>query len=165
MSYFSVIDIGPDEAEEAYALIRTFAPEVSSGLWKAFMATCAEPGSLLGLLLPGAGLFGIASYRIEDCAQSGRSMLIDNFWTVELSRSAPGRTFLATTLETTAARQGCRAVRQILACGRPGADDDGSLRNHLFLADSDTGTRFSKGPRCTCGNLAAFSAADLFPAQ
>jgi len=165
MSYFSVIRIGQDEAGDAYALIRTLAPEVPSDLWEAFMATCAEPGGLIGLDLPGAGLFGIASYRIEDCVRLGRTMLVDNFWTMELSRSAPGRALLATALETTAASHGCRTVRQVLACGGPGADGDGSLRNHLTLADSRAGTRFSKGPRCTCGNLAAFSAADLFPAR
>lgn len=165
MSYFSVIEIGPDEAEDAYVLIRTLAPEVPSDLWEAFMATCRDPGGLLGLHLPRAGLFGIASYRIEECARLGRTMLVDNFWTMELSRSAPGRALLAATLETTAAKKGCRSVRQVIACAGPGAEDSRALRNHLSLADSHVGRRFSKGPDCTCGNLRTFSAADLFPAQ
>lgn len=165
MSYFSVISIGQPEADEAYAFVRTLAPEVPPDLWDAFAASCGEPGGLLGLQLPGAGIFGIASYRVENCARLGRVMLVDNFWTLELSRSAPGRALLATSLEVTAARRGCGAVRQVLPCGEADGETARTLRNHLALADPSGERRFNRGTDCACGNLQSFSTAELFPAR
>jgi len=164
MSYFAVITIGPDEAEQVYALIRTLAPEVPPDLWTAFVASCREPGELLGLRAPDGGIFGMTSYRIEECTRLGRVMLVDNFLTVELSRAAPGRTLLTSRLEEIAAAQHCTVVRQVTACGGWLAEERQALRNHLCLVDTAAGKRFSKGPVCSCGNLRSLSAVEMYPA-
>jgi hypothetical protein len=144
MSYFSVAPLEPGEAEQAYAMVRTLAPEVPPRLWSAFVAGCRERGELLAL--------------------RGRVLLVDNFVTVELSRAAPGRQLLAAALERIAAEHGCGEIRQLFACGGPPDEDGPALRNHLALADLSTGMSFNKGSNCSCGNLHALSAAEMYPA-
>lgn len=164
MSYFSVAPLEPGEAEQAYAMVRTLAPEVPPRLWSAFVASCRERGELLALRGPDGGIFGLASYRIDDRARRGPVLLVDNFVTVELSRAAPGRQLLAAALERIAAEHGCGEIRQLFACGGPPDEDGPALRNHLALADLSTGMSFNKGSNCSCGNLHALSAAEMYPA-
>lgn len=164
MSCFSVVPIGPEETDQAYALIRMFAPEVPPDLWSDFVAS-RTPGELLGLQTPDGSIFGLASYRIEDLGSGGRRMIVDNFWTAELSRAAPGRALLARTLERSALLQGCRDVRQITRCDGGPQKERSALRNHLLLTDPVAGRQFSKCTGCTCGDLRARSAAEMYPVR
>lgn len=165
MSCFSVGSMRADETEQAYALVRMLAPEVPPDLWAAFVANCRKAGELLGLRAGDGGIFGLASYRIEERMWRGRIMLIDNFWTLELSRSAPGRALLTAALEAAAAERGCRELRQVIWCGGWPDGEGLALRNHLALADPAAGKRFSKGIDCSCGNLAPLSTAEMYPAR
>ncbi len=164
MSQFTVIAIGAEQAEEAYVLVRTLAPEVPAELWARFVSGRAEPGALLGLRAPHGGIVGLAGYRVEPWKRLGRVMLVDNFWTMEMSHTAPGRAQLAITLEAATVTQGCDAIRQVIDCGAPPAESIQALRNHLSIVDPERGTRFSKAAGCSCGNLEARSATELFPA-
>lgn len=159
MSYLSVIPIGQPEAEQAYALVRAIAPEVAPDLWTAFVASC-RPGELLGMRAPDGAVFGMASYRIEECAQPGRLMLVDNFVTLEVSRSAPVRATLGSALERTARECGCVEMRQVAGCRTWSASGD-ALRNHLSLADASPGGRAGVQPHRTA--LRQLSAAEMYP--
>jgi hypothetical protein len=165
MSYFTVISIGPDEVEQSYALVRTIAPDVPPDLWAAFVTSCREPGDMLGLRTPDGAIFGMASFRIEECTRLGRVMLVDNFVTAELSRAAPGRALLTSTLEQTAETQRCSELRQVTACEGWLAMEGATLRNHLCLIDTLGGKRFSKGPVCSCSNLRSLSTIEMYPAR
>lgn len=165
MSNFSIAAMGRGEAALAYALIRTLGPEVSPEHWHAFVSAHAERGGGI-LILRGrlGGVFGLASYRIEDCARAGRLLLVENFMTIEFSASAPGRTLLSEALVRIAADLGCDEVRQVVGClpGLPGPARP--MRNHLMLADAH-GHTFNRGPDCSCGSLAVLSAAEMYPAM
>lgn len=162
MSYFSVTPVAAQDVGSAHASVRAVAPEIPPDLWTAFVANRRE-GELLALKGPDGSIYGIASYRIEACARLGCVMLIDNFWTVELSRSAPGRALLTATLRRIASDQGCAEVRQTIGCGGRPADDNHVLRNRLTLADPSSGVSFSKGPDCSCGNLRSLTATEMYP--
>jgi hypothetical protein len=165
MSNFSIAAMGPGEAALAYALIRTLGPEVSPEHWHAFVKAHAERGGGI-LILRGrmGGVFGLASYRIENCERSGRLLLVENFLTIEFSASAPGRKLLSEALVRIAADLGCEEVGQMVGC-RPGMPGPArGLRNHLMLTDAE-GHTFNRGPDCSCGSLAVLSAAEMYPAM
>jgi len=165
MSNFSVAAMGPGETPLAYALIRTLAPEVSPEHWRAFVDAHSDRGGGI-LVLRGriGGVFGLASYRTEDCARSGKLLLVENFITIEFSASAPGRKLLSEALLRIAAELGCEEVRQMVGClpGVPGPARP--MRNHLMLTDAK-GHSFNRGPDCSCGSLAVMSAAEMYPAM
>jgi hypothetical protein len=165
MSNFSIAAMEPGEGALAYALIKTLGPEVSPDHWQAFVDTHSDRGGGI-LLLRGriGGVFGLASYRTEDCARSGKLLLVENFVTIELSASAPGRKLLCEALVRIAAELGCEEVRQIVGClpGVPGPAR--AMRNHLMLTDG-SGHVFNRGPDCSCGSLAVLSAAEMYPAM
>lgn len=158
MSSFSVAPMNQSETDQAYALVRTFAPEISRELWNAYAISQFFRGGFLLLWGPERTVFGFASYRIEQCARAGRVMLVENFVTVELRASGPGRELLAAAIARLAAETGCAEIRQIVGDCRYCAPEIGALRNHMALVHAPGGTRFNCGPHCPCGNLRPLSA-------
>ncbi len=165
MPYFSVVSMDRRDAERAYPLVRTFAPDAPPELWSACVASCTDRGELLALMGADGGIFGLASCRLDDCAGAGRVLLVENFVTLELNQSGPGRRLLVGAIEDLAARWQCREIRQAFACGGHAGEGDRRLRNHLALVDASAGIRFSKGPDCSCGNLRSLTVAEMYPTR
>jgi hypothetical protein len=166
MSNFLIAAMGPADAALAYALIRTLGPEVSPEHWQAFMHAHAErKGGILILRGRIGGVFGLATYRPEECHRSGRLLLlVENFVAIEFSASAPGRKLLSDALVRIAADLGCEEVRQIVGCLPSVPEPPRAIRNHLMLTDAK-GLTFNRGPDCNCGSQAVLSAAEMYPAM
>ena len=110
MPIFSVVDIDENLFGAAYALARTALPEVSAKQWSDYARNARAQGGLLGLVGAQGTLFGFVSYRIGAALRHGRTLQIDHFVTLELSRSAPGRRALCGAVEALARKQGCTAI-------------------------------------------------------
>ncbi|MFV0623668.1 hypothetical protein ACBY01_06620 [Sphingomonas sp. ac-8] len=145
MPLFSVTEMQPRDAAEAYLLVRIVAPAVSPERWADFVTTRPAGMPLLVLQTCDGGVFGVASYRIV-AHGDGRVMLVDTFVTLEVSAAGRGRRHLTAALEQRAAELGAHALVQPI----PG---DGPLRNHVAL-DADT---------APIGGWTAHTAADLQP--
>ncbi len=132
MTHFSVSDLSDGQIESAYALIRTLAPDVSLERWLTYARGMQTKGGILGLFGGGDTLFGLLTYRREDCLRYGMIMLVENFVTFELSRASPGRKALCEAVESLARAQDCAAVRMIVS-GR-GHIDSSSAKTRGWIA-------------------------------
>lgn len=153
---FTVAPVGLCRLADAYPLVRTFAPHVSLERWIAYATAMHERGGLLGLYGGSEAMFGLLSYQFALTLQHGRSMLIDNFVTFELSQSAPGRRALCEAAEALAMKNGCAAIE--LAIGSRGyADGDSAkargwraigleLTGVVFRKDLDTADQKKAAP-------------------
>ena len=117
MPIFTVVDINENLFEATYPLIRTVAPDVSAKQWSDYARKVRLCGGLLGLAGAEGALFGLVTYRVEECLRRGRFLLIDNFVTFELNRAAPGRHALCNAAEVLAREQGCTAIEVRLDSG------------------------------------------------
>ena len=107
---FYVVPLGLAEAEAAYPLIRTIAPEVSFADWLDYVQRRLREGGLIGLFGDDATLIGLASHRFGERLRHGRVLAIDDFVTFELSRTAPGRAALIAAAEDLARSLGCTGI-------------------------------------------------------
>ncbi|MCX8474787.1 MAG: hypothetical protein MT490_03220 [Sphingomonas sp.] len=153
MSSFSVARLSRDETDQAYALVRTFAPGISRELWNAYAASQFFRGGFLVLWGPGRTIFGLAGYRIEACERTVRVLLIEDYVTIELSASAPGRKLLAQAIEALAAEAGCGAIRQVVPFGSAADPAWGRLRNYMALTHVPLGVTLTKRAECRCAEL------------
>ena len=113
MPEFIVAPIGEAQLPDAYPLVRAFAPEVNYERWLQYARTTQADGGILGLFGEDGNLFGLLTYRHAETLQHGGVVLVDNFVTFELSRSAPGRRALCEAAEALARERGCTAVELI----------------------------------------------------
>lgn len=114
-SVMTVSQLSDEQLGESYALIRTLAPEISRAQWLRYARRAADKGGVLGALGEGGAIFGLLTWRREDCLRYGSVLLVENFVTFELSRAAPARKALCETVDAIAKEQGCSAVRLIVA--------------------------------------------------
>jgi hypothetical protein len=110
MPIFSVVDMGENALSAAYPLVRTAAPDVSADQWSDYAHKALMRGGLLGLMGPQDTLLGLLTYRHEENLRHGRTFVVDNFLTFELSRAAPGRQALCDAAEALAREQECKAI-------------------------------------------------------
>ena len=110
MPIFSVVDIDEKLFGATYPLVRAVAPEVSAEQWSIYARKVRMRGGLLGLIGAENALFGLLTYRNEENLRHGRIFHIDNFFTFELNRVAPGRLALCAAAEALARKQGCTAI-------------------------------------------------------
>lgn len=132
MTQFSVAEITDDQLEPAYALIRTLAPDVPLERWLAYAQGVRKRGGMLGLFAGEAELFGLLTYRREECLRYGVVLLVENFVTFELSRASPGRKALCSAVDDIARDQACAAVR--LVVGGRGYIDSTSTKTRGWIA-------------------------------
>ena len=126
MPIFSVVDIDEKLFDAAYPLVRAVAPEVSAEQWLDYARKIAREGGLLGLNGADGALFGFLSYRKGNTLRHDCVLHIDNFFTFELNRSAPGRLVLSAAAEALARKMGCTAI-EIRQDSR-GSADGGTTR-------------------------------------
>lgn len=109
-SQFYVVELGIADADDAYPLIRSIAPEVSQKDWQGYIRRRCRAGGFKGLFDGNGMLFGLFSYRIGERLRQGRVLALDDFVTFELSHAAPGRELLIATAEKLAQNLGCTGV-------------------------------------------------------
>lgn len=154
MAYFTIAQPDGVEVVEAYALVRTFAPDVSPALWAAFIARHPDGQGILIARGPAGLVLGLASYAIDGTDGPAGALLVENFITIEFGAGAPVRKALTEELERIAAERRCSGVHQLIPCGLPGT---GTFRNHLRLADA-SGLHFNRGSDCSCESAAVTAA-------
>ena len=136
MSHFRLRELEDCEFEPAFALVRSLAPDVPLRRWLAYARHLKSRGGILGLYGEEGGLFGLLTYRAEECLQLGRVLLVENFHTFELNSSAPGRKALCEAVEALAREGGYSAV-QLIVGGRGYVDSASSkLRGWEALGHS-----------------------------
>ena len=119
---FYVDAITPVQADWAYPLIRSVAPEVSPEDWQDYVQRRYRSGGLLGLWDRQGGIVGVLSYRLGERMRHGLVLALDDFVTFELSRAAPGRAILLEAAEKLARDLGCTGLELRLSA-RGFADD------------------------------------------
>lgn len=132
MPQFTVSSLGEARLADAYPLVRTFAPHVSFERWMEYARSTHEHGGLLGLYGADDALFGVLTYRCIHTLQHDCVMLVDNFVTFELSRSAPGRKALCEAAEAIAEQSGCTAIELVI--GSRGYADGNSTKAQGWAA-------------------------------
>lgn len=110
MPQFTAVDIGENQLDAAYPLVRTIAPDVSLEQWIAYARETRRNGGLLGVTAHGGALFGLLTYRKEKRLRRGCVLHIDSIVTFELNRAAPGRRALCEAAEALALKMGCSAL-------------------------------------------------------
>ena len=131
MPIFSVVDIDEKLFDAAYPLVRVVAPEVSAEQWLVYARKVRMRGGLLGLIGAEDALCGLLTYRNEENLRRGRIFHIDNFFTFELNRAAPGRKALCEAAEALARKQGCTAVE--IRLDSRGYADTGAAKTQSWL--------------------------------
>ena len=131
MPIFSVVDIDEKLFDAAYPLVRTVAPGVSVEQWSRYAHKARTRGGLLGLIGAENALFGLLTYRNEENLRHGRIFHIDNFFTFELNRAAPGRLALCAAAEALARKQGCTAIE--IRLDSRGYGDGGMAKSQGWL--------------------------------
>ena len=155
MTRFTVSDLADEQLESAYALIRTLAPDVSLERWLSYARAMRQKGGILGLFGGDQMLFGLLTYRREDCLRYGLVMLVENFVTFELSHASPGRKALCEAVESLARAQDCAAVRMIVS-GRGHIDAQSArTRGWIALGHNAESIVLTKGLDCCCGDMPA----------
>lgn len=152
----TVTGIDGKQLEEAYALIRTLAPEVTLARWLDFATPIADAGKdkggVLGVFGEDGSMFGLLTWRKEDCLRYGRVLIVENLVTFELSRAAPARKALSGAVKAIARKEQCSAVRLIVA-GRglvdPGSDKASGWTSLGLEAE---GVIFTRKMDCCCGD-------------
>ena len=133
---------------EAYALIRTLMPEVTQGVWLRYAKRLAQEGGALGAFCETGALFGVLTWRRQDCLRHGNALLIENFITFELSQAAPVRKALRDAVERLAAEQVCSAIKLVIGARRGGEPNVTSSWASLgYVLDEMVLTR---GPEAGC---------------
>jgi hypothetical protein len=152
MRRFTVSDLADDQLESAYAPIRTLAPDVSLERWLTYARALQQRGGILGLFGGDGMLFGLLTYRRDDCLRYGPVMLVDNFVTFELNRASPGRKALCEAIEALARAQACAAVRMIV--GGRGHIVAGSAKTSgwIALGHNAEAIVLTKRLDCRCGD-------------
>jgi hypothetical protein len=107
---FYVVGLGVAEAEAAYPLIRSIAPEIDREDWLEYVRRRCRVGGLIGLYGENGALVGLASYRLGERLRHGKVLALDDFVTFELSRTAPGRAALMAAAEERARLLGCAGI-------------------------------------------------------
>lgn len=107
---FYVVELGMSEADAAYPLIRSIAPEVGPDDWKDYIRRRCREGGFKGLFDSNEILIGLFSYRLGERLRQGRVLALDDFVTFELSQAAPGRKLLMAIAETLAKHRGCTGI-------------------------------------------------------
>jgi len=98
------------EADAAYPLIRSIAPEVGPDDWKDYIRRRCREGGFKGLFDSNDILIGLFSYRLGERLRQGRVLALDDFVTFELSQAAPGRRLLMAIAERLARHRGCTGI-------------------------------------------------------
>jgi len=125
---FYVDALTPAQADWAYPLIRSIAPEVSPEDWEDYVQRRYRSGGLLGLWDGRGGIVGVLSYRLGERMRHGLVLALDDFVTFELSRAAPGRRALLDAAEKLARDLGCTGLELRLASR--GFADEHSAKAH-----------------------------------
>lgn len=120
--YAGPIDIA--QADAAYPLIRSIAPELSLEDWLDYVERRFREGGLMGLFEADGALIGLFSYRLGERLRHGRVLALDDFVTFELSQAAPGRAALIEAAEALARSLNCTGLEVRL--GVRGFADTGS---------------------------------------
>ncbi len=123
---FYVVALPPAQADGAYPLIRSIAPELSLEGWRDYVQRRYRSGGLLGLHDERGGIVGILSYRLGERMRHGQVLALDDFVTFELSQAAPGRATLLAAAERLALDLGCTGLELRLAS--KGLADDNSAK-------------------------------------
>jgi hypothetical protein len=129
---FYVVALGKAEAVEAYALVRSIAPEVSLDDWLDYVGRRCREGGLMGLFDEQAVLVGLFSHRFGERLRHGRVLALDDFVTFELSQAAPGRAALMSAAEDLARSFGCTGLE--VRVGSRGFADPASPKSRGWLA-------------------------------
>lgn len=129
---FYVVELGIEEADDAYPLIRSIAPEVSPDAWRRYVRRRCRDGGFIGLFDSNELLIGLFSYRFGERLRQGRVLALDDFVTFELSRAAPGRSLLMEVAERYARNRGCTGIE--VRTGARGIADPGATKAGGWLA-------------------------------
>jgi hypothetical protein len=120
---FYVVELGIKEADDAYPLVRSIAPEVGPSGWRSYVRRRCREGGFKGLFDINGMLVGMFSYRLGERLRKGRVLALDDFVTFELSQAAPGRKLLMAVGEKLARHMGCTGI-EVRIGGRGLADPD-----------------------------------------
>lgn len=107
---YYVVELGIAEADAAYPLIRSMAPEVGINDWRNYVRRRCRDGGFKGLFDSNDILTGLFSYRLGERLKQGRVLALDDFATFELSQAAPGRQLLMAIAEKLARHRGCTGI-------------------------------------------------------
>ena len=129
---FYVDALTPIQADGAYPLIRSVAPEVSLEDWRDYVQRRYRSGGLLGLWDERGGIVGALSYRLGERMRHGLVLALDDFVTFELSQAAPGRRILLEAAEKLAHDLGCTGLE--LRLGARGFADERSARANCWTS-------------------------------
>lgn len=123
---FCVDELKTSEADAAFPLVRSIAPEVTLSEWRDYVRRRSMQGGLLGLFGADGEISGLLSYRLGERLRHGTVLALDDFVTFELSQNAPGRRALLAAAEVLARQLGCTGVELRIAAR--GIADPGSPR-------------------------------------
>lgn len=118
---FYVDALTPVQADGAYPLVRSIAPEVTLEEWRDYVQRRYRSGGLLGLKNENDDIIGVISYRLGERMRHGLVLALDDFVTFELSQAAPGRAALLEAAEKLGRDLGCTGLE--LRVGSRGVAD------------------------------------------
>lgn len=121
---FCVDELKTSEADAAFPLVRSIAPEVTPDEWRGYVRRRSMQGGILGLFGADGEISGLLSYRLGERLRHGTVLALDDFVTFELSRNAPGRQALLAAAEVLAHQLGCGGIE--LRVAAKGIADPGS---------------------------------------
>lgn len=107
---FYVDALTPAQADGAYPLVRSIAPEVTVEGWRDYVQRRYRAGGLLGLHDENDCIVGVLSYRLGERMRHGLVLALDDFVTFELSKAAPGRAALLEAAERLGRELGCTGL-------------------------------------------------------
>lgn len=128
---FYVVALDMMEADAAYPLVRSIAPEVTLDQWLHYVERRCREGGLTGLIGADGALIGLFSYRFGERLRHGRVLALDDFVTFELSQAAPAREALLRAAEDLARSFGCTGLE--VRVGARGFTDVGSPKTVGWL--------------------------------
>ncbi|HET9335830.1 MAG TPA: hypothetical protein VFO12_05415 [Sphingomicrobium sp.] len=129
---FYVVELGLEDADDAYPLIRSIAPEVAPDGWRKYVRRRCRDGGFKGLFDDSGMLIGLFSYRLGERLRAGRVLALDDFVTFELSQAAPGRQLLMALAQKLARHKGCTGIE--VRIGARGIADPASAKANGWLA-------------------------------
>jgi hypothetical protein len=107
---FYVVELGSEQADAAYPLVRSIAPEIGPASWRTYVRRRCRDGGFKGLFDDNDMLVGLFSYRLGERLRQGRVLALDDFVTFELSQAAPGRQLMMVIAENFARSRGCTGI-------------------------------------------------------